>query len=127
MYLFISILIMLAALALVFIVIVQNSKGGGLASGFASTNNIMGVRKTTDVLEKSTWWLASIVMFLCVVSTMFISNPNVDEKNIDKNIIKTEQKNAVKPVSTPNFGEQQGVNPVANTPNQTEETPSENK
>lgn len=127
MYLFISILIMLAALALVFIVIVQNSKGGGLASGFASTNNIMGVRKTTDVLEKSTWWLASIVMFLCVVSTMFISNPNVDEKNVDKNIIKTEQKNAVKPVSTPNFGEQQGVNPAANTPNQTEETPSANK
>lgn len=118
---------MLAALALVFIVIVQNSKGGGLASGFASTNNIMGVRKTTDVLEKSTWWLASIVMFLCVVSTMFISNPKVDEKNIDKNIIKTEQKNAVKTVTTPNFGEQQGVNPAANTPNQTEEAPSANK
>lgn len=126
MYLFISILVMLAALALVFIVIVQNSKGGGLASGFASTNNIMGVRKTTDILEKSTWWLASIVMFLCVISTMFISNPSVDEKNIDKNIIKTEQKNAVKQVAAPNFGEQQGVSPDNSTPSQSGETQGAN-
>lgn len=116
MYLFISILILFAALALVFVVIVQNSKGGGLASGFSSSNNIMGVRKTTDVLEKSTWWLASILMFLCVASTIFISSPNAQDKNIDKNIVKSEQKNASQN-TLPAFGQQQGTENV-NTPNQ---------
>ena len=49
---FITILIVLAAVLMILIVLVQNSKGGGLASGFASSNQIMGVRKTTDFLEK---------------------------------------------------------------------------
>ena len=61
MFYFLSVLILLASLGLVLLVIVQKSKGGGLASPFASTNNIMGVRKTTDVLEKATWWLFGIV------------------------------------------------------------------
>jgi protein translocase SecG subunit len=60
MELFFSIVIVLVALALVFIVLIQNSKGGGLASGFASSNQVMGVRKTTDFLEKATWVLALI-------------------------------------------------------------------
>ena len=44
----------------------QNSKGGGLAAGFSSTNQIMGVRKTTDFLEKATWGLS--YNSCCVVS-----------------------------------------------------------
>ena len=72
MFYFLSVLILLASLGLVLLVIVQKSKGGGLASPFASTNNIMGVRKTTDVLEKATWWLFGIVAVLCIVSTRFV-------------------------------------------------------
>ena len=53
----ISILLVLASIALVLVVIVQKSKGGGLASGFSSANNIMGVRKATDGIEKATWYL----------------------------------------------------------------------
>ncbi len=53
MYVFLSILIFIASVFLILIVLVQNSKGGGLASGFSSSNQIMGVRKTTDFLEKS--------------------------------------------------------------------------
>ena len=49
----ISILLVLASIALVLVVIVQKSKGGGLASGFSSANNIMGVRKATDGIEKA--------------------------------------------------------------------------
>lgn len=48
MFVFLSILILLAAVLLILVVVIQNSKGGGLASGFASSNQIMGVRKTTD-------------------------------------------------------------------------------
>ena len=58
MYLFLVILMVVAAILMCFIVLIQNSKGGGLASGFSSSNEILGVRKTTDVLEKLTWGLA---------------------------------------------------------------------
>jgi len=72
MYIFISVLILLASILLILIVLVQNSKGGGLASGFSSSNQIMGVRKTTDFLEKATWGLACTVIVLCIAITKFI-------------------------------------------------------
>ena len=70
MYIFISILIVIVSIFLVLIVVIQNSKGGGLAAGFASSNQVMGVRKTTDFLEKATWWLAGILVGLCVLATL---------------------------------------------------------
>ena len=63
----IVIFILIACIALGFFVLIQNSKGGGLASNFASSNQIMGVRKTTDFLEKATWVLAGSIMILCLV------------------------------------------------------------
>ena len=51
-------LIVLAAVLMCFVVLIQNSKGGGLSSSFAASNQIMGVRKTTDFIEKLTWGLA---------------------------------------------------------------------
>ena len=61
----------IAALLMCFIVLIQNSKGGGLASGFSSSNAIMGVRKTTDFLEKATWGLA-IFMVVVSVATAYV-------------------------------------------------------
>lgn len=72
MYVFISVLILIASILLIFIVLIQNSKGGGLASGFSSSNQIMGVRKTTDFLEKATWGLAGTVIVLSIIVTTFI-------------------------------------------------------
>ena len=72
MYGFITVLIVIAAILLIFIVMIQNSKGGGLAAGFSSSNQVMGVRKTTDFLEKATWSLAGIVIVLCVVAAVFV-------------------------------------------------------
>lgn len=60
------VLIVLASLLMIFIVLIQESKGGGLASNFSSTNSIMGVRKTTDLVEKLTWGLAAAMVFLSV-------------------------------------------------------------
>jgi preprotein translocase subunit SecG len=60
---FLSILIILVCVLLILIVLVQNSKGGGLSSSFSSNNQIMGVRKTADVLEKATWGFA-IALFV---------------------------------------------------------------
>jgi preprotein translocase subunit SecG len=67
------------------IVLIQNPKGGGLSSSFGGFGNqIMGVKQTTDVLEKGTWLFAAIVGILCLVSPAFIpkegtgSAPNKD-------------------------------------------------
>ena len=80
MYTLIIVLILLASVLMVGIVLIQESKGGGLASGFSASNQIMGVRKTTDFLEKATWGLA---IFICVLSiaTPFISQPTIITSN----------------------------------------------
>lgn len=78
MYIFLSILIALIAIVLVFIVTIQSSKGGGLASGFASSNNIMGVRRTTDLLEKVTWGLAISMAVLCILAVRWAPRATSD-------------------------------------------------
>ena len=72
MFTFLNILGVLAAILLIFVVTIQDSKGGGLASGFSSANNVMGVRRSTDMIEKVTWWLAGIMCLLCVVGAKWI-------------------------------------------------------
>lgn len=67
MFTLIVVIIILACFVLGFLVLIQNSKGGGLASNFAGSNQIMGVRKTADFLEKATWGLAAGIMVLCLV------------------------------------------------------------
>jgi preprotein translocase subunit SecG len=68
MYILITVLIVIASVLLSLLVLVQNSKGGGLAAGFSSSNQIMGVRKTTDFLEKATWGLVIFVVVLSIAS-----------------------------------------------------------
>ena len=112
MYVFISILILIASILLILIVLVQNSKGGGLASGFSSSNQIMGVRKTTDFLEKATWGLAGFVIVLSIVITAFIPrdqhasqseiNQQVNEAvTIDPNTIAPDFGTAQQPATSP--------------------------
>ncbi|HNW76188.1 MAG TPA: preprotein translocase subunit SecG [Bacteroidales bacterium] len=72
LYIFISVLILIACILLVLVVLVQNSKGGGLASNFSSQNQYMGVRKTADFLEKTTWTLAVILLVLSLFSIFVI-------------------------------------------------------
>jgi preprotein translocase subunit SecG len=67
------ILIIIAAVVLGFIILVQNPKGGGLAGNVAGfSNQFMGVKQTTDVLEKGTWIFATVIGILCLLSTLFI-------------------------------------------------------
>lgn len=68
------ILIILACVVLTLIVLVQNPKGGGLAGNIAGfSNQFMGVKQTTDVLEKGTWIFAGVIAVLCIASTLFIA------------------------------------------------------
>ena len=76
----ITVLLIIASVLLILIVLVQNSKGGGLVSNFSSSNQIMGVRKTADFLEKATWTLAIVVLVLSIAGSLSISNPGEKEE-----------------------------------------------
>lgn len=72
-YIFISVLILIVCLLLGLIVLIQNPKGGGLSATFGGQGNqIMGVRKTNDFLEKGTWILASVLLLLSLVAAYAI-------------------------------------------------------
>jgi preprotein translocase subunit SecG len=105
MYVFVSILIVIASLLLILIVIVQNSKGGGLAAGFSSSNQVMGVRKTTDFLEKFTWGLAGTVVVLCIFASIFLPRTQTaQDSEIKDEILQNApapNPNAVSPFETP--------------------------
>jgi len=105
MYGFITVLIVIAAILLIFIVMIQNSKGGGLAAGFSSSNQVMGVRKTTDFLEKATWSLAGMVIVLCVLAAVFVpkqfSGPKGSEIREEIQNTVPVDPNAVSPFAAP--------------------------
>lgn len=100
------ILIILASVVLSLIVLVQNPKGGGLAGNIAGfSNQFMGVKQTTDVLEKGTWIFAAIIAVLCITSTFFIAggeqvNDRLD--NVGGGPIPT-QRPATNPTNTTTF------------------------
>ena len=98
MYIFITILIVLAAILMIFAVLVQKSKGGGLASGFASSNQIMGVRKTTDFLEKFTWTLAGTIIVLSILTAKYTTSHSM----VPQSQIEVEQPAPLNPSTAPN-------------------------
>lgn len=98
MQIFITILIVLAAILMIFAVLVQKSKGGGLASGFASSNQIMGVRKTTDFLEKFTWTLAGTIIILSILTAKYTAS----RSNTPQSQIEVEKAAPLSPVTAPN-------------------------
>ncbi len=91
MYTVISTLIIIICVLLVIVVLVQNSKGGGLAQNFAAQQQIMGVRKTTDFLEKATWTLAAAIMVLSFVSVGFISSTRVSASSELDEMLRNQQ------------------------------------
>lgn len=78
------ILIILACVVLALVVLVQNPKGGGLAGNIAGfSNQFMGVKQTTDVLEKGTWIFAAVIAVLCITSTFFISGGDAVQDRLE--------------------------------------------
>src|SRR5258708_15115699 len=93
---FFVILIILACVILGLIILVQNPKGGGLAGNVGGfSNQLMGVKQTTDVLEKGTWALAIVVGLLCIMSTVFVPRSTSGNARVP------EKANATTPSSTP--------------------------
>ena len=98
-YNLLSVLVLIVCVLLVLIVLVQNSKGGGLASNFQSSNQFMGVRKTTDFLEKSTWTLAVALMVFSIIGILTI--PRAAES--ERSVIEDQIDNVVDPNAIPTF------------------------
>ena len=107
MYVLLTILIVIASILLTLLVLVQNSKGGGLSAGFSSSNQIMGVRKTTDFLEKATWGLVIFVVVLSIAAVGVHKHQSVSVSSSESEI-KDQYKHAKEAepgVVAQNFGE----------------------
>lgn len=83
------ILTIISALLLIGVVLIQKSKGGGLSSTFAGSNQIMGVRRTNDFIEKVTWTLAGAIALFAILSAYTMDNGAIQSES------------RVKAVSTP--------------------------
>ncbi|MCW3005163.1 MAG: protein-export rane protein [Conexibacter sp.] len=95
------ILIVIAAAALGFIVLVQNPKGGGLSGNVGGfSNQLMGVKQTTDVLEKGTWLFAGIIALLALFSTLFLRGGSTVDSDGLLPKINTNQTTAPAPAPT---------------------------
>lgn len=93
-YIFISVLILIVCVLLGLIVLIQNPKGGGLSSTFGGQGNqVMGVRKTADFLEKGTWVLSIVLLVLSLVAAYVIPKPQDSagapqtELSVDQNMV----------------------------------------
>ena len=80
MYLFCIIMIAIASILLILAVLVQSPKSG-MAANFGAANQTMGVRQTSDFLEKFTWAMIAAVVFFTLLSVVALS---VDEKNTNE-------------------------------------------
>ena len=76
------VIILVICVILALVVLVQNSKGGGLASNFQNQNQYMGVRKTADFLEKATWTLAVALMVISLACVAFVPKHTNEEKEV---------------------------------------------
>ena len=72
MFILLIVLSLIAAILLIGVVLIQKSKGGGLSSSFAGSNQIMGVRRTNSFIEKVTWILAGAIAVLAILSSFFM-------------------------------------------------------
>lgn len=123
MYLLLVGLMVLAALLMCFVVLVQNSKGGGLSSSFAASNQIMGVRKTTDFIEKLTWGLAIFMVVVSIAISYVIPTTSVEESVMMNKALqeqKTNPLNAPSGFAAPQQEEQPAATTTAPENNNTE-------
>ena len=103
-YILFVIFIVIASLLMIGIVLIQESKGGGLASNFSSSNAIMGVRKTTDFVEKATWGLAASLVVFSIICAHFAPVSSTETSVMEKTATETQTTN---PNTTPGFGASQ--------------------
>lgn len=83
---FLTVVILIVCFLLGAVILVQNPKGGGLANGFQGASQIGGVQRTTNFLEKATWYLAAALFVLCILVGRF-SNSGTLETGVDEDLV----------------------------------------
>lgn len=129
MYYFLVALMILASLLMCVVVMVQNSKGGGLSSAFASSNQIMGVRKTTDFIEKLTWGIAVFMVVISVLTAYTIPQRNTATSVMTEEALKDSGTNPLNApqgfaAPTPETSTTAPADAEATSPATTEEAPA---
>ncbi len=97
-------LILVISVLLVLIILAQNSKGGGLSSQFggAATSQIMGVKRTGDLLEKLTWGFAIAILALSLGANKILDKGQLNQGVVSPNIEAAQEKSAIQNF-TPNL------------------------
>ena len=93
-----TVLVLIASILITLIVLLQNGKGGGLASNFAAGNQTFGVRQTTDILEKITWGLVAFI-FVVSIATSFSTGSSKGASNFSERA----ETELTEEVATPDF------------------------
>ena len=122
MYPFISVLVIIVSILLILIVLVQNSKGGGLASNFSSSNQMMGVRKTTDFLEKATWTLAGALLVLSFVAVMVIRPTQQAANGLEEQLNSKPNQTELPAFDVPQSNDAQPANTTTQEPQEPQKT-----
>lgn len=100
-----SIIIVIASILLVGVVFIQNPKGGGLSSDFGAAQQIGGVQKTNDFIDKTTWGLAGLIAILSIVLTIRFSDADIIPQTKDKDATETPvPEKGAKPAAPKNGG-----------------------
>lgn len=107
---FLIILGILLCILLVCIILVQNPKGGGLTSGFSSSNNIIGVKRTGDFLENGTWGLAIAIMAIAILVNL--SGPKTGGATKTDSKIQEQIDKTAAPSSLPSLPKQNTPDPT---------------
>ena len=81
-----TVLVLIASGLMTLIVLLQNGKGGGLASNFVAGNQTFGVRQTTDILEKITWGLVTFVGVVAVLINVFALNSKTESVDFTEKV-----------------------------------------
>jgi len=114
MYIIMSLIVVVSVL-LVLVILAQNSKGGGLTSQFGGSgaSNMIGVKKTTDLLEKITWGLA-IALCVLAISSKFVADSDTSNNNglISPSIERAQEQQSI---PTLDLGTSEGINEEAST------------
>lgn len=113
MYTSIVILIVLASIFMCLVVLIQESKGGGLAADYTSGNSILGAHKTTNFIEKVTYGLAIAMVFLSIVSVAFLPSSRATDSVLLEQA--TEQA-ATNPNNVPGMAQPSATEAPAETP-----------
>jgi len=89
-FIILTVLIVIAAILVTLVVLLQNGKGGGLASNFVAGNQTFGVRQTADILEKITWGLVAFIFVLSIVSAFTTGSSKSADVDVTEKVINSE-------------------------------------